>query len=137
MNEKNWKRLCQFKKIMTGWQTGSVTASLAGIGPLHDREPEAFAFFLDQYGELLEYYLDRLLYRKSFSKEKVENLAMRIGQLTGGPRDIIDLHLKVIEKKSIDGSARKVRAYTIEGRLFALELMGFLADYYRMAAFGN
>lgn len=130
------KALATQKKLMSGWQSGCVTATLAGIGPLRDREPEAFTRFMIQYGELLDYYLERLIYRKTLSKKRIEQLASRIGLLNGGPRDVIDLHLKVIEDKLKEALPQKARIYTVDGRLLALELMGFLVDFYRMGALG-
>ncbi|MCG8634805.1 MAG: response regulator [Desulfobacterales bacterium] len=122
------------RELLTGWQQGSVTASMAGVGPLHQRESEAFVQLQDDYSDLIEAYLEKLNYRKSLSNLGIEKLAARIGRLNGGPKDVIDLHLRVIEDKSLGAAPLKVRGYTLEGRLFALELMGFLADYYRVRA---
>ena len=52
-----------------------------------------------------------------------------------GPRDVIDLHTVALRSKFGRGE-RVVHAYFEESRVLLLELMGYLASYYRTYAVG-
>ncbi len=62
----------------------------------------------------------------------ISALADRLGALGSGPRDLVDLHLRAVTAKTADTLPKRAKAYMVEGRLLALEVMGNLVDYYRM-----
>jgi hypothetical protein len=52
------------------------------------------------------------------------------------PRDIIELHVRTMRAIMDDESNLKAEVYAEEGRLAVLELMGYLASFYRTYALG-
>ncbi|MDH5478257.1 MAG: PAS domain S-box protein [Nitrospinota bacterium] len=119
------------QKSLSGWEQSSVTASLAGVGPLRERFPEIFAKFKSEYEALLDEYLEALGFNRTPPRHKINALSENIGAYGGGPRDLIDLHIRSVSDKSRDVHPKRARAYTVEGRLLALEAMGNLVDCYR------
>ncbi len=120
------------RQTLTGWKEGSVTAQMAGVGALRDRDPEVFAALQKDYGTLLDVYLEDLAFNRDLPRRKIIELADRIGDMGCGPRDVVDIHMHVVEDKCREANPKHARAYTLEGRLLTLEVMGNLVDYYRL-----
>ena len=115
------------------WDTQtSVSAEMVGLGALSKRYPLVFEDLLKQYDELLEEYLNTITYRESPPRDTIRSLARIIGDYGCGPRDVMDIHVKVIRSKSKDEHIKRAHSYSYEGRLLALEVMGNLVDYYRL-----
>ncbi len=58
-------------------------------------------------------------------------VADELGAVGAGPREVVALHGKSLRIK-VDGLKQELKwAYIEEGRLMVLELMGYLADFYR------
>jgi hypothetical protein len=117
---------------LMGWQDGAITAQMAGIGPLRLRLAEEFAEIKADYNALLDVYLEAMGFGHPPPRRQINMLAERIGTLGGGPRDVVDIHLRTVTEKCKNAHPKREYAYAIEGRLMALELMGFLVDYYRL-----
>lgn len=114
-----------------------VTGRIFGMLPLIDRAPEQFSEFVSQYSGLLELALEERTVRvESRLGEELNTLADQLGLLGAGPRDIIDLHKAAITGRLEGQSIRKARAYVEEGRLMLLQIMGFLASFYRHLSWG-
>ena len=54
-----------------------------------------------------------------------------IGFLNGRPRDVVEIHSTALKRKSNGAAPQRAQAYVQEGRLMVLEVMGYLASYYR------
>ena len=67
---------------------------------------------------------------------RLEELANELGFLNAGPRDVVWLHSQVFNAYCSDLPRSKAIAFTVEGRLVVLELMGCLAAYYRTLNLG-
>lgn len=119
------------QKALTGWNESAVTASVAGVGPLRERSAEVFAELEEEYGSLLDRYLEALGSGEPPPRRQINALAERLGDQGGGPRDLIDLHIRVVRAKCEDVAPQRAKAYTQNGRLLALEVMGNIVDYYR------
>lgn len=117
---------------LTGWQSGSVTAHLSGVGPLRARQPKEFNILEARYDALLEIYLDALSRNKKPEFDLINKFAWDVGDLGGGPRDIIDFHISTVKNKTRTNPPKRMLAFTVEGRLLVIELMGYLVDYYRL-----
>jgi len=63
--------------------------------------------------------------------ERLRVLADKMGFLKASPRDIIELHTVTLREKNQDVPLAKAQGYVTEGRLMVLELMGYLATFYR------
>ena len=133
-NEELEKALKE-QQAMSGWEQGSVTASMAGVGPLWQRFPEKYEALKAEYGNLLDEYLDALGFNRPPNRHKIGALAESVGGLGGGPKDVVDMHIRVVSEKSKEAHPKRARAYTVEGRLLALEVMGNLVDFYRRGIF--
>jgi len=120
------------QKALTGWGESAVTASVAGVGPLRERSAEVFSSLHAEYGLLLDRYLEELGLEQPPPRREINALAERLGDQGAGPRDLIDLHIRVVTDKCEDAHPNRARAYTENGRLLALEVMGNLVDYYRV-----
>jgi hypothetical protein len=68
--------------------------------------------------------------------EGLRALVEELGYLQAGPRDVVQVHVRALNDKTREAAHARVLACTEEGRLMVLELMGYLADYYRHHAFG-
>ena len=109
-----------------------VTRTLAGLGPIKDRSPEAFLDLLETYRDLLEKYMDHLRLRKEKPRDGMEILVTSLGDLGASPRDVIDIHMGALDFASRKLAQSRIPAFTSDGRLFALEMMGLLVEYYRL-----
>lgn len=117
---------------LTGWQDGAITAQSAGVGPLRERSPTVFSALQRDYATLLDAYLEALAFDQPPPWRDIGTLAHRLGDEGAGPRDVVDLYIGVVTAKCADANPKRARAYTQNGRLLALEVMGHLVDYYRL-----
>lgn len=124
--------LAGMREMAEGRPDADGPSRLKALGPLHEREPEIFAALQKEYQDLLEAYLDAKVTGNAMPRRRTGELALRIGNLKGGPRDVVDLHLRAVAVKTGNENQARVRAFTLEGRLFSLEVMGRLVDYYRL-----
>ena len=113
--------------------SGPVTRALAGVGPIKDRSPDSFVQFQDTYGTLLERYMDYLRVKTDKPRDLMEILATRLGDLGAAPRDLIDIHVGALDAVARKLKQSRVPAFASDGRLFALEMMGLLVEYYRLS----
>lgn len=112
--------------------TTSVTARMFGSDTIKDSFPELFGELKQTYGELLELALDQRAFKVDHNlSERLRNLADRLGFMKASPRDIIEIHTTVLKEKNHNINVVKSQAYATEGRLIVLELMGYLAGFYR------
>jgi PAS domain S-box-containing protein len=110
----------------------TVAARSFGAMPLRDSVPDLFDQLVEDYGRLLDVALERRVYKvEPDVAEETRVLAERLGGLRAGPRDVVDVHIAALREKSGRSNDLKVAAYTEEGRLVTLELMGHLVSYYR------
>lgn len=114
-----------------------ITGRSFGMMSLIDRAPHKFSEFVAQYSALLDLALEERTVRvESRLSEELHNLADRLGVFGAGPRDIIDLHKSAITCRLEGQPLRRARAYVEEGRLVLLQIMGFLASFYRHLSWG-
>ncbi len=110
----------------------SVTARLFGAYPLKESLPDVFDELTEAYGKLLELSLEQRMFKVDYNiSEQLRTLGDKLGFLKASPRDAIEIHTKVLKEKSKDVPVVKAQAYVAEGRLMILELMGYLASFYR------
>ena len=120
------------QKSLTGWGDGSITAQTFGVGPLRERAAGVFADVKKHYKSLLVTYLEALGFNIPPPRDEINAMARKLGDLSAGPRDVVDLHITAVEEKSENVSAKRAMVFATEGRFLALELMGYLVDYYRL-----
>lgn len=114
-----------------------ITGRSFGMLSLIDRAPHKFSEFVAEYSGLLDLALEERTVRvESRLSEELHTLADRLGIFGAGPRDIIDLHKASITCRLEGQPLRRARAYVEEGRLVLLQIMGFLASFYRHLSWG-
>lgn len=109
-----------------------ITAKLFGLSLLRESSPEIFQEIVQQYGDLMDLSMEQRAYKVEHNiSEQLRNMGEQLGFLKASPRDIVDIHTEVLKQKTHNSNAIKAQAYVSEGRLMVLELMGYLASYYR------
>jgi DNA-binding response OmpR family regulator len=100
--------------------------------PLAERDPELFDALTTRYADALEVALDRAAYRSSNrARDILGALAARLGTATATPRDVVDIHMRVITASQRQRHPERAAAYVDEGRLALVEVLGRLASWYR------
>lgn len=107
------------------------TARLLGDRPLRERLPDAFLQLVESYRSLLPRFLDSRVLRITPPRRELSHMAWHLGEAGASARDVIDLHVDAINSLVSGSISIRKNTLIIEGRLMALELMGYLADYYR------
>jgi PAS domain S-box-containing protein len=117
-------------------QTG-VTARLYGVVTLLDGFPDTFANLVDTYQELMDLSLEQQTFKvKHDISGRLSAMAETLGFCRAGPRDVVDIHTAALKEKVRTASNEKKKAYTGEGWLMVLKLMGDLASFYRNRTYG-
>jgi PAS domain S-box-containing protein len=116
----------------------SVTAGVYGQSPLKESAPEVYEELLAR----LESTFDNILESRSYKVEYDRTRELRaigedLGSLKSTARDLVQVYTEALKKRSRDAPAAKAQLYMEEGRLVVLELMGYLAMYYRKYSFGQ
>jgi len=123
----------RYRSLSSASQGTTVTAALVGSGAICVRNPPAFASLVDDYYTLLTPYLTRETEQVRATRGVMEAVATAIGDATGGSRDLLDLHVAALDRAVADNDDVCGRTVAIEARSLALEMMGLLVDYYRVA----
>jgi hypothetical protein len=86
-----------------------------------------------QYQALLEHAFERRVFKTSEDLPVgARALAAVLGRQTAGPRDVIAMHTRAMEGvRQKKYSSARTQVYLEEGRLLLIEIMGYLAAYYR------
>jgi PAS domain S-box-containing protein len=134
------RELRMFREVSLSFEeitrsAGEAISEGAGGTPLRESSPELFADCSMQYAKILDKALEQLTHKTDFTvSDELRTLAGQLGVLRATPRDIVELHDKVIKSRKNGVHPKKYRAYIEEGRYRVLELMGYLASFYRMHA---
>lgn len=134
LEQSQTNRQAQELQTLEDLMTTSSDLSLQqqSLEALRQRMPNVFEEQLKNYERLLEQALEQQIYQVEYELSRsVELLAQQLGYLQAIPRDLIELHTKVLKQKIKNANATKAQAYTTEGRYLLLELMGKLTIYYR------
>lgn len=113
-----------------------IAAGYYGTRPVREGQPKIFQRFVQTYEEFLDEALENRIYKANNGEgggmhEKLRDLGVSLGRLRCGPRDVVEVHSTAIKNKTRGVPPPKVKAYMEEGRLIVLEVMGYLADFYR------
>ncbi len=110
----------------------SATAASFSLLPLRAAAPERFNSLVTSYAEALEAAVEQRVFGTSAGlAERLQLIAQQLGHLSGGPRDVIEIHAAALKKKVLPALPARAQAYCEEARLLALAVMGHLASYYR------
>ncbi len=114
-----------------------VTARTFGMAPLRKSVPDTFNEWVQRYGDLMDLALEQRSFKVEHNlSERLRSIGESIGLLKAGPRDVVEIHGTALKRKSSEATPQKAQVYAEEGRLMVLELMGYLAAYYRTFSIG-
>lgn len=99
---------------------------------LRDKLPDRFSELVERCAGLL----DEAVYRRIDGQphapsEELRALAEYLGLMKAGPRDVMEVYLAALKARMQTASPPKTALYLEEGRILVLELMGYLAGFYR------
>lgn len=107
-------------------------ARIYGAATLRDSSPGLFEELLEGYLGLIEHAAARQMYRlRPGAADSARPLAERLGFMGAGPRDVIELHTEALRRLAQRMGPTEEHHVAVEGRIVVLELMGYLASYYR------
>jgi len=116
----------------------AVTAQLHSVAPLRESVPDTFNELVQRYTDLMDLAREQRAYKAEHDiSGELRSISERLGLLRAGPRDVVEIHSNALKRKTNVVTTRKAQAYVEEGRLMVLELMGYLASYYRTYVAGN
>ncbi len=109
-----------------------ITSNLFGTDPLSEAAPGIFKELTARYETLLDMALKQRIYKTDIDmSEKIYAFGERLGFLSAGPRDVLEVHMHALKTKQEGSNTEKIRAYTEEGRILLIEVMGRLVLFYR------
>lgn len=122
----------RYRAMSSATQGTTVTAALAGSGAISLRDPDLFDSIVDDYFALFVPFLSRQIDRLEAPRAATERIVTLIGDASGGPRDLLDIHVAALDRANEVVNDTHPRSIVFEARLLALEMMGLLVDYYRV-----
>jgi len=109
-----------------------VTARMYGVVPLLEGFPDAFQKLVGNYKEIMGLALEQQAYKVQHDiSGRLSAIAETLGFYQAGPRDVVDLHTTALKEKTRQINPQMKKAFTGEGWIMVLELMGLLASFYR------
>jgi PAS domain S-box-containing protein len=115
----------------------AVPAQPLDVAPLRKSVPDAFSELVQYYGSLMDFALEQRAHKaKHDISGELRSISERLGFLRAGPRDVVEIHSNALKGKTNLATSQRAQAYVEEGRLMVLELMGYLAAFYRTYAAG-
>ena len=112
----------------------AITSHTYGMLPLKQSAPSTHTVLVEEYAQLLDLALEQKAKKvKHDLSPKLRDIADQLGYLRSGPRDVVELHASAVRNRLAQCTLQKAHAYLEEGNILALELMGYLVSYYRIA----
>ena len=136
--ERLEKELRSLAGLSSPPQTG-VTARMYGVVTLIEGFPDTFRNLVAGYEDLMDLSLEQQAYKVTHDiSGRLGSMAETLGFYKAGPRDVVDIHTAALKAKTRKAATiEKRKAYTGEGWIMVLELMGLLASFYRNRAQGT
>jgi PAS domain S-box-containing protein len=136
-SKKEEEKLLSHEREQNIWETlsqknTSITAQTFETTVLNNPQSETYRKLLNSYGSIIEKNIEARIYKVKYDTSKeLKTFAQQVGFLNGNPKDVISLHKAFF--KTIDKSVhpKKMLVYLEESRIILLEIMGYLANYYR------
>lgn len=135
--EERLRELYAMERLTVDGPT-SVTARSFEIRPLRDAAPGPYDGFKTTYASILGDAFETKVFKVDHRiGDRLRRLAEELGRYRAGPRDVVQIHLEVLQAQIQKETAGRAQAYLEEGRLLVLELMGNLVAFYRGYFFGR
>jgi DNA-binding response OmpR family regulator len=129
--ETQRREIQSFERLSEPPDTHVSAGIYAGLS-LREESPAEFSRMVDWYREVLHLAFEQRIYKTAnATSSALREIAQQAGYRRGGPRDVVEIHTEALKSAIASMPLEKSRAYIEEGRLLVLELMGYLAAYYR------
>jgi PAS domain S-box-containing protein len=116
----------------------SLTASSLGLTSLSRSRPDVFADMVRELEEIIDLSVEQNIYKVSYDlSDSLRGMAEKLGDMRAGPRDLVRIYISAVQEKTANLRGKMARAYTEEGRLILIEIMGYLAAYYYTQSLGK
>lgn len=112
--------------------SGGPNSRLA-LSPIQAVKPEAFRRIVTRYYETLLAYATAVTQNMRRPRENMSDIAESLAKLNATPKDLIAIHAAALEMGAGEHARERQFEIVVEGRLFALEMMGSLLDVYQAA----
>ena len=110
-----------------------ITQALGGSRSLKEMVPDEFEGIVRTYLRLFDRYRQGMLTKAAKPSQGMRALVRALGNYGAGPRDMMDVHIHVLDALSMTtDDMTRTQALMQHSRLFAIEMMGMLVDYYRL-----
>jgi hypothetical protein len=110
-----------------------VASRMFGDAPLRETYTADMAGLTVLYAELLEKAVEERTYRtERTTGGRLRQMASELGSLRARPRDVVEIHRLALQPLVSEENPRKAKVYLEEGRVLLVELLGYLADHYRL-----
>lgn len=114
--------------------------SLKSMGSTSIRESahKRFERMVCRYMGLFTQAEEMRIFKVTHPMSKIlREIAKELAELRASPRDVVELHAEAVRRRTKSLNASHAALIHEEGRLMALELMGYLASFYREYALGQ
>lgn len=125
--------LVRLSVMSSSGKPGALTGNLVGLDPLKDSDDGAFREIVAAYTqELIGYVRERKPGKPYRLRSRMENVVTRLGDLGAGRRDLIDVHIAALAMTEQQMAGQSSGGAVLDTRIFALEMMGLLVEYWRV-----
>ena len=120
-----------FKELLFS-EASPETVKMYDTGLLKDTVPDIFQDLVSKYSAILEKRFKTKVYVSDYDiSEELRIYSVKLGLLKGTARDVIEIHNVTIGRISEHSPYQKTKVLITEGRFILIELMGYLAMFYR------
>jgi hypothetical protein len=109
-------------------------AAAPGRQPTSGPSPDELDRLGGSYADALDVAMERAPYRAGDGggrRNLLSELAERLGAAGATPRDVVEMHMRVMDDRYAQTHPDRRAAYLDEGRVALVEVLGRLASYYR------
>ncbi|NNJ09291.1 PAS domain-containing protein [Chloroflexales bacterium ZM16-3] len=126
------RELLAVSAISSAQRARSIARPQRADSSLRTDNPDTFQICINRYSDILEKAVDARGFALVPDVDlPTRTLATYLGQQHAAARDVVEMHLASLRSRSFGASLERQQAYLEEGRVLALQLMGYLVAYYR------
>lgn len=129
------RELRRLERMAASHDRSTQTSRMYGDTSVRTHLADRYDELVEEYRRLLDTAVDERAYKAGNPlDDDIRSLAGVLGVLRARPRDVIELHRDAIRTRERQGQPELGQAYVEEGRMLLLQVMGYLAAYYRSRA---
>lgn len=130
--EAQRERDLQSLEVLSGSRNTQTTAESYGELSIRVSDEQVFELLAEEYESFIGGVLNRRAHGDVPGLEsRIQGFAQRLGSLRGRPRDLTEIHVAAYRRASRFANRRRREAMSSEAQFLLIEVMGYLALYYR------